>query len=335
MSGEPRARVRIPADTDKPDKLLANLTARQLAILAVAGVVLWVAYTATRHVVPLAAFAAAACPFGAVSLLLALGHVEGLPADRLVAAAWRQLRAPHRLVVAPSGVRSAPAVLGVAAGPLPSPLRLPFGGITDDGIVDLGTDGLAVVCRASSVTFALRTPAEQEALVAGFARFLNALTAPVQLLVRAEPVDLDPMVRALLDAAPGLPHPGLDAAARDHAAFLADLGARRTLLRREVLVVLREPRSTGGPAAGAADRLRRRAEEAVRALAAAGVVRVVLDGDAASACLVRALDPSRSDRPAESVLSGAVVTRSRHREARAHREAWARREVHAGWEVRQ
>lgn len=306
---ETRTRVRIPADVERPDRLLANLTARQLAILSVAGVILWVAYEATRHVVPLAVFAAGACPFGALSLLLSLGHIEGLPADRLVVAAWHQLRSPRRLVVAPDGVRGAPGVLGIDAGPLPAPLRLPLAGITPNGIVDLGADGLAVVCRASSVTFSLRTPAEQEALVAGFARYLNALADPVQLLVRAEPVDLAPMVRALLDAAPGLPHPGLEDAARDHAAFLAGLGERRTLLRREVLVVLRHPGAANADRAdGAAERLRRRAEEAVSGLAAAGVVLTVLDGDAATACLARALDPSRTDRPEGTAASGAVVT---------------------------
>ena len=67
-----------------------------------------------------------------------------------------------------------------------------------------------LVCRASAVTFALRTPAEQEALVAGFARWLNSLAEPVQILVRAEPVDLSPDHRRLLDAAPGpaAPRPG-------------------------------------------------------------------------------------------------------------------------------
>ena len=35
-----RGRVRIPADVERPDKLLAGLTARQLAILGVAAVAL-------------------------------------------------------------------------------------------------------------------------------------------------------------------------------------------------------------------------------------------------------------------------------------------------------
>jgi len=73
------------------------------------------------------------------------------------------------------------------------------------------------------VTFALRKPAEQEAPVAAFARLCNALTGPVQILVRAEPADLSDTEAELLDAAGGLPHQGLEEAAREHARFLAAL----------------------------------------------------------------------------------------------------------------
>ncbi|MHB1986651.1 MAG: PrgI family protein [Acidimicrobiales bacterium] len=308
-----RSRVRIPADVERPDRLLANLTARQLAILGVAAVVLWATYTATRHLVPAAVFLALACPIGAASTLLAIGRVEGQPADRFIIAAWRHLRSPRRLVPAPEGVQAPPTWVAVGSDPLPAPLRLPLGGIDGDGTIDLGPDGLAVLCRASSVTFSLRTPVEQEALVAGFARWLNSLAEPAQLVVRAEPVELTVMIDGLLDAAPSLPHPGLEAAARDHARFLTELAASRTLLRREVLVVLRQP--AGDRAANdravtdpAAEHLRRRAVEATGALAAAGVALTVLDGPAATACISRALDPSSPARPAGIAAADEVIT---------------------------
>jgi hypothetical protein len=288
-------RVRIPADIDRPDKLLAGLTARQLAILAVTAVVLWVGYVATRHVVPVAAFGAVAVPVATAAAALALGRFEGVPADRWLGAAWRHHRAPCRLVPAPDGIPAAPQFAPGLAGPAPAPLRLPVGGVAADGIVDLGGDGVALLCRASAVTFSLRTPVEQEALVAGFARFLNSLAEPVEIVVRAEPVDLTPTIAGLLDAAPGLPHPALETAARAHADFLADLAARRDLLAREVLVVLRQPAQTNN--ADRAGRLHRRAAEATAALAAAGVTLAVLDGPAAAACLARALDPAAPPRP--------------------------------------
>ncbi len=303
-----RGRVRIPADVERPDKLLAGLTARQLAIFAVAAVALWAGYAVTRHLVPPDAYAAVAIPVGAVAAMLALGRFEGVAADRWVSAAWRHHRAPHRLVPAPDGLPATPAFLGARQGPTPAALRLPFAGVTADGVVDLGADGLAVLCRASAVTFSLRTPAEQEALVAGFARWLNSLDQPTQLLVRAEPVDLTPSIDALLAAAPGLPHPALERAARSHAAFLAELAARRDLLRREVLVVLRQAPQAHNDGTDAAARLLRRATEAATALGAAGVILTHLDGPAAATCLARTLDPAGDLRPAALDGSGIYGT---------------------------
>jgi hypothetical protein len=308
---EDTGRVRIPADVDRPDKLLAGLTARQLAILAVAAVALWAGYAATRHLVPPAAYGAVAIPIGAIAALLALGRVEGVPADRWVIAAWQHRRSSRRLVPAPEGVPAVPGFLAEAASSkpsaLPAPLRLPLAGIGANGVVDLGPDGLAVICRASAVTFSLRTPVEQEALVAGFARFLNSLADPVQVLVRAEPLDVGPAIDALVDAAPGLPHLALERAARDHAAFLADLAASRDLLRREVLVVLRQPAGQASTDGRGAGRLLRRAAEAVTALGAAGVSLSVLDGVAASGVLARSLDPAGPPRPGGLTGSSAGV----------------------------
>ena len=236
--------MRIPADVERPDKLLAGLTARQLAILAVTAVALWAGYAATRHLVPPGRVRRGGRPgrSGGGDAGARAGS-RGSPPIGGCVSAWRHHRSPRRLVPAPDGITPTPGFLPAAPGGA-APCRRRCDSRSPasraDGIVDLGADGLALVCRASAVTFTLRTPAEQEALVAGFARFLNSLAEPVEILVRAEPVDLTPAIDALLDAAPGLPHPALEAAARGHARFLADLADRRDLLRREVLVVLRQ-----------------------------------------------------------------------------------------------
>jgi hypothetical protein len=164
---------------------------------------------------------------------------------------------------------------------------------------------MAVVCRASSVPFALRTAAEQEGLVDAFGRYLNSLSEPVQFVIRAEPIDLAPLVSALEMAAPALPHPGLEDAALAHARFLGELAETRDLLRRQVLVVLHQ-----SPGEGARERLARRAEEAVVSLAGAGVTLTVLGGHEVGAVLERALDPAAPARPRRSFTE--VVTRSGH-----------------------
>ncbi len=130
------------------------------------------------------------------------------------------------------------------------------GGAEGAGVLDLGSDGAAVVCAATTVNLGLRTPAEQDALMAGYGAWLNSLSGPVQVLVRADRIDLEPLVVQLEDGAAELADPALEAAALAHAEFLADLAAGRDLLRRQILLVIREPLPSrrGGPgwAAGGA-----------------------------------------------------------------------------------
>jgi len=300
---EPR-RARIPADVDRPDRILAGLTARQLALLAVPAVGLWAGYAATRRFVPLPIFAALGAPIVVAALTLALGRRAGLPLDRLVAAALRQARAPHRLVPAPDGVQAAPSWAGRDVASLPAPLDLPARGVDDDGIIDLGNQGAALICQASAISFGLRTPAEQHALVTVFGRYLNGLAAPIQVLVRSQPVDLTAQIAELRRAAGGLPHSALETAAVAHAEFLNTLAASRDLLARQVFLVLRDP--TGGP--DAAGRLRRRAEDAAATLGAAGIAITILDATAAVACVQAALDPWSPPRPAGLAPFDTVTT---------------------------
>ena len=300
-SGPPR--VRIPADVDRPDRILAGLTARQIGLLAGPAVVLWAAYAATRRLVPLPVFGALAAPVVVAALVVAFGRRDGLGLDRLLAAALRHASEPHHLVPAPEGVAPAPAWAGQSPAPRPAPLQLPVDRVTDGGVIDLGTQGSALICQASAVSFALRTPAEQQAITQTFARWLNSLAAPVQVLVRSRPADLGGQVSVLSHAAGGLPHPALERAALSHADFLGQLVETRDLLARHVLIVLRDP--AGGADAGG--RLRRRAEDATTALAAAGIILTVLDATAADSCMRGALDPW-APHPACSDSSASVVT---------------------------
>ena len=103
--------VRIPADLDRPDRILGGLTARQLAILA-GGVAAW---TLMGRLEPLAGLPAAA----ATPCWRAGDDGDGAGLARWVAAGspravaglgwWRQ---PRRLVVALDGILPAPAWAG-------------------------------------------------------------------------------------------------------------------------------------------------------------------------------------------------------------------------------
>src|SRR5829696_2832447 len=364
--------VRIPADVERPDRVLANLTGRQLAILAGAAAVLYLAWTATRTVVPPLLFLTLAGPVAAAAATLALGTRDGISLDRLAVAALRQRLAPTHRVTAPEGILPAPIWLAAAAatgsatadesaagaGPgaregrvSPAPLRLPAQAVHaaqavpaasarptgDVAVIDLGGDGLAVVAVCSTVNFALRTPAEQDGLVAVFARWLHSLSAGVQILVRAERLDLSAQIAELRERAPGLPHPALEAAAADHADYLDQLAERADLLRRQVLLVLREPAPVtvaGGPLAAspirlpvpgrrralaeaeagreawrraAEARLARRLAEAGQLLAPAGITVTGLDPTQAAVVLAAACNPDSLLRPGAGIAGLAAA----------------------------
>jgi hypothetical protein len=283
--------ARIPANVEQPDRILFNLTARQVGILTItAGVITGLIGLARQFLptIPMALLLALAVPLAAAGLALAFGRRDGLGLDQLVWAAIRQARAPRRMVAAPEGVTAAPEWLtrnlDQPAGPQPAPLTLPATAIDPAGVLDLGADGAVLVCTATPVNLSLRTTEEQAVLVESFGRFLHSLTGPTQVLLRAYPVDLRAVITHLHHDATGLPHPALEAAAQAHAAFLAELAGRREALRRDLLVVFRDP-TPGAARRGRGASLLRRAEEAAGLLTVAGVTLTVLDASQAAAVL--------------------------------------------------
>ncbi len=303
--------VPIPADIDRPDKILAGLTARQAAIAATAAVIIWAAFEGTRHVLPLPAFAVLAAPAALAAAALVIGERDGLSLDRLLAAWWRQARSPRRLVTAPGGIPPAPGWTAPPGPRAPAPAALAplWQHIAADGVIGLGSGGAAAVAAVSTVNFALRSPAEQDALAAAYGRWLNSLTGPVQVVIRAGRADLSAAVTALRDAAPALPHPALEAAAREHARFLAGLAAERDVLARQALLVIREPvQGTSRPGGTAAARAARRAGEAARLLAGAGLQVRVLDGGQVTALLAACADPAARAAGGPLAVPGQPVT---------------------------
>lgn len=344
--------VRIPADVDREDRLIANLTARQVLILTLTAAGLYLAWTLTRPLLALPVFALLALPVTVTACVLVLGHRDGLSLDQLLVAAVRQRTSPRQRINAPEGVIPPPRWLAAratpddrppAGGQPAAPLRLPARTVTGTGtgglgVIDLGADGLAVVAVVSTVNFALRTPDEQDALVAVFARYLHSLTAPVQILIRAMPADLTSHIRHLDDAADQLPHPALAHAARQHATYLAELTADMALLTRQVLLVLREPLVPAGPVDGlggasplatftsrrtaardarrtgdatrraAHTRLARRLAEATDLLAPAGIVVTPLDAGTATSVLAAACNPAGLVPPGALAAPDEVIT---------------------------
>jgi hypothetical protein len=287
-------RVRVPADVDMADRIFAGLTARQLLILGGHGTLLVLLYMGLGERVPLPVFGAVAVPIALVGLLWATTSPEGTTWEGIGLAALRHFRKPRRRVLAPEGIQTTPDWLFGADDSVAS-LEIPVQDATPYGHVDLGTDGVAAICRASSLNFALRSEAEQRGLVEGFARLLNALDAPVQFLVRSNRADLRGLVEALEERAGGLPHPALEEAAKEHAAFLGHLASMRDVLHRQVLVCFREP--GGSSLQESMSRLDHRVEEAAALLRGMGIRLTRLEGEEATELLARASDPEAAPPP--------------------------------------
>lgn len=275
-------RVRVPANVDMPDRILAGLTLRQLVVLIVDGLLIWIIVSTLQSVVPLPVVVLAVLPLVAVGAVFVIQTTPGMGLDRLVLLALRFLTGPKRLVLAPEGMPE-PTKSGLGV------VDLPLESVDDEGVVDLGSEGRALVGRAGTLNLSLRAEREQEAIIDGFGRFLNSLEAPVHFLVRAEPVDLTGVI-ADIEAGAKTLHPALAAPARAHAAFLRSLSGAGDSLRREVFVCIRVTAAEES----ATTKLTHQMAEAESQLRSVGVRLSRLGGDETRTLLRRCASPDVS-----------------------------------------
>ncbi len=286
-------RIRIPADVDREDQLLAGLSARQLAIAAVAGVICWVIYTATKAFLPPVLIAGVCAPIVATATVLIIVRLDGLRGDRLVAAFMQHALRPRAHVVAPEGVTRA-----TGATKRVVPLNIGIQSFSDDGVIQCGDSDIAI-CAASSVAFRLRTETEQEALTAAFGRFLNGLAHSLQIAIHVEHLDLHDQVEQLHIQSAALPHLSLQEAAREHAQFLQSLADRPDVVRRRVFLVLRADIATGT--------IGEQVHSACDAMAAAGIRVQPLTGPHTAALLESATGGGQHGYPDSIAMPDAVI----------------------------
>jgi hypothetical protein len=294
--------IRIPSDIDQEDRIIGTLTARQLGLIAVPAVALWLLYSATKTIVPTLVFVPVAVIISAAIGALVVGRRDGLSMDRFVLAMFRHNKTEHLQVSAMGDIARAPYVAGAMAEPLPGNADFAVVDVTADGVVDLGPDGAAVICSATSVNLLLQSEAEQEALTGAFGRFCNSLEEPVQFVTRAEVVELTEAIVMLRTKAPELPAVGLERAALDHARFLTRLASDSDATSRSVFVVFRDHRNLDI----SGQRLIRRAVEATGALSAAGVTLRPLVGREASRVIQRACGVESNGAVNNQIITGSI-----------------------------
>ncbi|MFF0531158.1 PrgI family mobile element protein [Nocardia amikacinitolerans] len=337
--------VRIPADVDRSDRILGPFTARQLAVLATAALLLYSAWAATRTVIAPAVFVTVAAPVLVVVAVAVLTRRDGLSADLLLVAAIRHRFRPRHLARSRGSTRAeTPRWIATRANrsrprpPVPAELsanqvRLPESvsnsGSGAVGVIDLGADGLAVIAVAGTLNLSLRTPAEQDSLVGQLAGWLHTLRQPVQILVRSARLDLTEHITGLHTAAEQM-SPDLAAGALDHADHLAELTAREDPVHRQVLLIWREQTETlaatglrarlpgrkrarralsGGARRAAESRLLRRLNEAADVLSPLGISVTALDDVAATAVLTSCTNPEGLVSAAADIAAAdAIIT---------------------------
>jgi len=285
----PPMRALIPADVDRADSIAFGMTARQLLIMAAAGLVLYAGWQTLLPLVDPLILLVVSIPPAAGAFAVAVGRRDGTSLDRWLLAALRHRRAPRRLVPADPGQLIKPPAWVSTAGAggrlaLPAPLQLPAKGVAPDGTADLGPDGHTALADCSTVNFTLRSPAEQNGLAAGFGRWLNSLDGPAQILITAQPVDLTSFATRLHEQAAWLPDAALEDAAHGHAEFLTELAAHRELLHRRVTLAVRDRRSP--------THAHHRATEAAQALSSCEVTARVLEAAETLSTLAAHLDPA-------------------------------------------
>ncbi|MPZ99103.1 MAG: hypothetical protein GEU80_07140 [Dehalococcoidia bacterium] len=114
---------------------------------------------------------------------------------------------------------------------------LPLEDIAGDVVQLRGGDYRAVL-EAGSVNFALKAETEQEAILAGYRRWLNALAYPIQILVRIVPTDVEVYLAGLRGQRGARSGETWRRLALDHETFVRRIARERTLLDRRFYVVV-------------------------------------------------------------------------------------------------
>lgn len=107
----------------------------------------------------------------------------------------------------------------------------------EEGVVIPAPHQYRAILEVGSLNFGLLADGEQEAVVAGFAAFLNSLTFPLQALVRVLPLDLEPYLEEIEREAEHQTR-ALYLLAHDHVAYLRRLARSRTLLEHRFYLVV-------------------------------------------------------------------------------------------------
>jgi hypothetical protein len=105
-------------------------------------------------------------------------------------------------------------------------------------VVELSDGDYRAILEVSGTARPFEDDTRLEGLLAGFRTFLNGLNFPIQIMVRASPVDLSGYLTKLEERGRQLQDGPFAELAHDHATFVQNLARSRTLLERRFYVVV-------------------------------------------------------------------------------------------------
>lgn len=114
---------------------------------------------------------------------------------------------------------------------------LPFSQIREN-ILIMKDDSARVVIQCRPINFLLKSTDEQDAIIMSFQRFLNALSFPVQIIVRSTKLDIDSYLANLEDKAINQKNSLLQNQTYEYIAYLKKLIEVAQIMKKDFYIVI-------------------------------------------------------------------------------------------------
>ena len=107
-----------------------------------------------------------------------------------------------------------------------------------DGAVILKNNELRLVLMASSLNFALKSPDEQNAIIAAYQNFINSLDFPIQIFIESRRIDINPYLMLLDEREKNQTNELLQLQTKEYIEFVKNLVATTNIVSKTFYIVI-------------------------------------------------------------------------------------------------
>jgi hypothetical protein len=108
----------------------------------------------------------------------------------------------------------------------------------DDGLLILPGKKYRLILEASSINFELKSEDEQDALIENYQAFLNALSSPLQMLIRVREMDMDTYLAAFRERVESEKEAVYREQAKQYSEFVQSLVIKNKILTRRFYIII-------------------------------------------------------------------------------------------------